>query len=310
MSIKLMSKVFEMDIPTGQKFVLLALADRAGDDGKSCFPSQKEIARKTSLSVRSVQRYMTWLEENGLIKRTERRRADGYRSTDEYILTLGDTVSGDNLTLESQDTEINNKISSDTQSRDSQSGDKYDISQATGCQGNKLPTVINNTSVEPSDRKNTKKNLEKEFDEEFWPLAVKRKSVGSARKSYIVARSKAEKDQIIKPWRTHNLQWKELRGTDDWQYVPYPATWLSQERWGDEIERQPLEIDTTDWPPWKHAFAEQIGEKAVFSWFRDCRYAEGVLTVPSKIFEDRIRLEFSERLQTLGLKQIKTGMVK
>ena len=55
MSIKLMSKVFECDLPTSEKFVLLAMADYASDSGDSIFPSIVTLAKKTSLSDRTVQ---------------------------------------------------------------------------------------------------------------------------------------------------------------------------------------------------------------------------------------------------------------
>ena len=55
MSIKLMSKVFECDLPTSEKFVLLAMADYASDSGDSIFPSIGTLAKKTSLSDRTVQ---------------------------------------------------------------------------------------------------------------------------------------------------------------------------------------------------------------------------------------------------------------
>jgi DNA-binding MarR family transcriptional regulator len=92
MSIRIMSKVFDLKIPTGPKFVLMALADRADDSG-SCFPSQKELAAKTSHTIRSVQIHLQWLEKNGLIKRHERRRKDGYRTSDEYRITLHENTS-------------------------------------------------------------------------------------------------------------------------------------------------------------------------------------------------------------------------
>lgn len=90
-----MSRAFELDIPTGAKIIMLALADRAGDDGHSCFPSQKEIKRKTSLSIRSIQTHLNWLEENGYILRKERRRNDGYRTSDEYIVFPVDNSGAD-----------------------------------------------------------------------------------------------------------------------------------------------------------------------------------------------------------------------
>jgi hypothetical protein len=63
MSIRLMSIVFECSLPTTEKFVLLAMADYASDSGESIFPSIATLARKTSLSDRSVQRSIQSLLE-------------------------------------------------------------------------------------------------------------------------------------------------------------------------------------------------------------------------------------------------------
>ncbi|WP_440030457.1 helix-turn-helix domain-containing protein [Chromobacterium amazonense] len=86
MSIKLMSRAWDMPIPIGQKMVLLALADRANDEGE-CWPGQDELARKSSLSARSVVSHIEWLEGHGLI-RVERRQRGSTRLSNRYIVTL------------------------------------------------------------------------------------------------------------------------------------------------------------------------------------------------------------------------------
>lgn len=58
MSVKLMGKVWELDIDTPQQIVLLALADHADDDGNNVKPSIGRIAWKTNYSVRTIQRIM------------------------------------------------------------------------------------------------------------------------------------------------------------------------------------------------------------------------------------------------------------
>jgi len=99
---------FKASIPTGPKFVLVALADHAGVDGDTgrmeTTAGQQTLAEETSMSVRSVARHLAWLEEQGLISREQRRRPDGYRTSDATILhtdspatVSGDTVSPDRL---------------------------------------------------------------------------------------------------------------------------------------------------------------------------------------------------------------------
>lgn len=83
MSIKLMCSAFEADIPATQKLVLLALCDNANDQGH-CFPSVSLLERKCSLSDRTVQTSISWLEKHGFLTRQFRTgRATLYVMTPE-----------------------------------------------------------------------------------------------------------------------------------------------------------------------------------------------------------------------------------
>lgn len=89
MSIRLMTTAWEIDLPTGQKMVLLALADRANDDGE-CWPGQESLARKCSLSERAVRENLRRLNEAGLIEIEERYDTDTHaRKTNVYHLVFG-----------------------------------------------------------------------------------------------------------------------------------------------------------------------------------------------------------------------------
>lgn len=67
MSVKVMSHVWELELPSEHQQVMLALADHAHDDGSECFPSIRYLAWKTGKSGRTVSRIMSQLRENGLI---------------------------------------------------------------------------------------------------------------------------------------------------------------------------------------------------------------------------------------------------
>lgn len=84
MSVHALSWVFKQTLENaGAKFVLVALANFADEDGRS-FPSQKRLARETGFGERTVRRHIEWLEDNGWITRVERRREDGTRTSDEF----------------------------------------------------------------------------------------------------------------------------------------------------------------------------------------------------------------------------------
>lgn len=70
MSIRVMSRVWEMDLPAKDKLVLLALADCANDEGLA-WPSIATLARKCGCDQRTVQRNLRDLEKRGLFTREE-----------------------------------------------------------------------------------------------------------------------------------------------------------------------------------------------------------------------------------------------
>lgn len=66
MSIRLMSAAWEMDLPQTEKMVLLCLCDHASDHGV-CWPSVLGIARRCSVSDRTVQKAIKALRERGIL---------------------------------------------------------------------------------------------------------------------------------------------------------------------------------------------------------------------------------------------------
>lgn len=64
MSVRVMAKVWESDLPPMEKLVLLALADAANDEGQ-CWPSAATICRKSGQGERTVRRCIRSLEIKG-----------------------------------------------------------------------------------------------------------------------------------------------------------------------------------------------------------------------------------------------------
>lgn len=95
MSVRLMGAVFDLDIPRVPKFVLLAMADPAHDDGSDSYLAVGTIAKKASSSVRSVQQNIRCLAAAHYVEfvgkihvKTKRRVAEyGHGVTAEYKLT-------------------------------------------------------------------------------------------------------------------------------------------------------------------------------------------------------------------------------
>jgi hypothetical protein len=88
MSVAVMALVWASDIrPNADRFVLLALADNANDGGY-CRPGAAHLSGKTALSRATVFRALKSLEEDDVIQRRERRRANGSRKSNAYRINL------------------------------------------------------------------------------------------------------------------------------------------------------------------------------------------------------------------------------
>ncbi|WBA79580.1 helix-turn-helix domain-containing protein [Endozoicomonas sp. GU-1] len=86
MSVKLMSKVWRMTVPTTEKIVLLALADWASDDGVA-YPRQCTLAIKCSLAERTIRKTLKALrDEYSLVEWEQRGAETGNRSNTYFLL--------------------------------------------------------------------------------------------------------------------------------------------------------------------------------------------------------------------------------
>lgn len=108
MSIHLMSWAFDQPVDPAAKLVLLALADHANGQSGLCIPGQKSLAAQCSMSVRTVQRHLSTLEEAGLISREPRMRGEGRgRTSDRYY--LGDQHDKSGPTRQTRTTNATNQ---------------------------------------------------------------------------------------------------------------------------------------------------------------------------------------------------------
>jgi len=80
-----MSQVFYLELESHRKLILLALADNANTRGR-CWPSQKEIALKASVSVRRCRDHLHALDAEGWM--TILSRGDGRGIVSEYLLNM------------------------------------------------------------------------------------------------------------------------------------------------------------------------------------------------------------------------------
>lgn len=84
MSVRLMSAIFDGDLPPTDRLVMLALADHANDDG-FCYPSVGRLTKRTGLGERTVQKAIQRLAELGAL---EVRKNGGPKGVNIYIITV------------------------------------------------------------------------------------------------------------------------------------------------------------------------------------------------------------------------------
>lgn len=82
-----MARVWRAQLSPGPKFVLLALADHANDEGLHVYPSQQRLAAKTCLGVRTVRDHLRALEEAALLVEV-RAPGGAARPTREYRIDV------------------------------------------------------------------------------------------------------------------------------------------------------------------------------------------------------------------------------
>lgn len=113
MSVKAMGKVWDTDLPSNKKFVLLAYADHAHHDGTNIYPAIETIAEKTGYHERSVQRITRELEAEGYLVPD----GQGPKGTNKWYIPYSD--QGDKIAPLTDHTEMG-----DIPSGDIPSGDK------------------------------------------------------------------------------------------------------------------------------------------------------------------------------------------
>lgn len=80
-----------------------------------------------------------------------------------------------------------------------------------------------------------------EFDE-FWTIYPRREGKGAAKKAWAKAVKILPADELLPIVRSYSVR---VHGTEK-RFIPFPATWLNQERWADEVDEQQAEASGDD----------------------------------------------------------------
>lgn len=190
-----------------QKLTLLALADRHNPD-YGCFPSISKICSDTELSRSTVIRCTQYLQEAGLISKEKAQRKNGSDTSNRYILGFEVGVSAQHPP-------------SVTETPPAVSGGH----------------PHNQVNITSKDNHSYDQILKEGGFDLFWENYPRKIGKGAAKASFVKAVKKTGDGYLIieKAVAYANHCIKTLK---DPKFIPYPATWLNQGRWEDELEER------------------------------------------------------------------------
>lgn len=205
----------QVGLKPATKIVLYWLADHHNGETGQCNPSHKRLAKLCEMTDRSVRSHIEFLIKEGLLTKHEDHRNNGSQTSNGYSLHLVDT----DTPRKNIPTPVEN-IS--TPSRKN------------------IPTLNlgnNNLVSEPKDHANL------DFDR-FYGIYPRRIGKGAARQAFTRAIKKKPAQLIIEA--AHEFACFCKRMNIDPKFIPHPTTWLNQERWDDELQKEQGPKTTTD----------------------------------------------------------------
>jgi hypothetical protein len=203
MGIKFMAMAIDAKTAnSGQKLVLLMLANHCNDHTRQCNPSQKLLAEECSMGLSTLKGHLNALEEAGYLE-TVNVFKDNIQRPNQYLL----------------------KFSSSQNRATPPSGSGYPPSQNLATE----PEV--KTRIEPVVQGSN-------YFEEFWKAYPRKTNKGFAKK--VFEKLKVDDALLTKMIQAIYVQNKNVWKDKDQQYIPHPSTWLNGERWDDEVVAKPM----------------------------------------------------------------------
>jgi len=198
MGIKFMAMAIDANTAnSGQKLVLLMLANHCNDHTRQCNPSQKLLAEECSMGLSTLKNHIIALQDLGYVE-TVNVFKDNIQKPNQYLL----------------------RFPSSQNRATPPSGSGYPPSQNLATE----PEVKNR--IEPVNQKNN-------FFDDFWKAYPRKSNKSFARK--VFEKLKVDQQLFDKIVQAINLQNRTVWKDKDQQYIPHPSTWLNGERWEDEV---------------------------------------------------------------------------
>lgn len=231
MSIKIMQEVWASSpVEQGSLLVLLALADSADEDSRTCYPGIATLSRKSRLKERQVQNCIKNLRDMGVIevqRNASPLKTNVYKITEERCWnTARDAIiAPPPENPETQLLRVRDAMEcvSDTQP----SAPKPSVTSVI-----KPKEGLSDLFSEKSEQR--KPDQTPELFERFWKEYPKKAGKPAALKAFTKAIKKTDPEQIIAGARKYATWLKTAKPGEFRPAVKYPQGWLNDERWNDD----------------------------------------------------------------------------
>lgn len=213
------------ELPPTQLAVYVALTFYT-DGQDRCWPSVSSLAKDTCQHENTVRRALHALSDRGLVEWDQRFDSGGDQTTNMYRVRAnkprGFKPRKGGL---QKTTPPSRKTTTPPAEKDHPPTREVDDQEPIN-KTNEL-AFANAQAIAQNEPKSASKG---DFDA-FWNVAVRKTGKGAAKNKFTVALTKITVHELMAAWVAANRVWVDW---SDRSLIPHPATWLNQERWGDE----------------------------------------------------------------------------
>lgn len=218
----------------GAKFLLVALAEHARDDGEdgwTCFPSIKRLSKRTSQGERTIERHLSCLIANGWISRQIRQDRRRGESSYFYLLHRDKTVMDDDSTGEADAGDGSAELPPNRRRFFRRSGvDRPPISTVSTAK--LAPRYIEEPVIEPVKEPNAREPQRRaDGFEEFWAAFPSKIEERGARSAFqkLIRDGEASAETLVAGAKRYAAS---VRGQNP-KFIKSPTSWLAKGCWAD-----------------------------------------------------------------------------
>lgn len=230
MSFAAIKWAMNQELPCTQKMVLVSLADfHNGKNGK-CNPEKDSIASRAGISKRTADDTLAKLQSRGLIA----IQSTGGRTSNQYVLNIHPDFQEPTV-QELQGCDPSNHANP---APNPAAAAPLDPSNRANGARNRANGASNPAGAAPESGITSKEPItfaQNSFAH-FWKCHPRKKDKGRARAAWEKLKLDDKPDlanriiQDVEKRKTQDQQWQNIK------FIPYPATYLNNERWEDDFE--------------------------------------------------------------------------